>query len=341
MRRVALRCPRDRRCSWRRRRRAVRRAPAGHHALHLRRTRRSPSRAAWSTRARNVLTINDSGDGPTVFVVDSGDRSDGRAHDVHHRRGRRRRGDRPRAATARSGSATSATTTPCVPYVSVYRVGRVTPGEHTVDASATTWPTAAGHATRRRCWCTRTTGRLYVVSKGLFGGQLFRGAAHPERRRPQRAHARSAGWAGSSPTARSSPTASTWCCATTPTPCVYALGPWRSLGELDAARPAAGRGHLASGPPATRVLVSSEGDEPAGPERARSPLGSARRSSPWTSRPVEAAGSGGAAASAASEGTSTRPTSWGSSGSPPCGLAAALGIRAVVRRGDAQSLSTT
>ena len=55
----------------------------------------------------------------------------------------------------------------------------------------TSWSTRRAPATPSRCWPTRATGRLYVVSKGVFGGRVYAAPRAAVRRPAEPARARS------------------------------------------------------------------------------------------------------------------------------------------------------
>ena len=79
-------------------------------------------------------------------------------------------------------------------YVSVYRVGPVAAGgAHRRRAQRYDLTYRAAHATPRRCSWTPDNGRLFVVSKGLFGGPGLPGAARRCGPTPQPPHARRTG----------------------------------------------------------------------------------------------------------------------------------------------------
>lgn len=120
-----------------------------------------------------VLTTNDSGDGPTIFVLD--------------------------AATGQTIGHTTYTTDAVMDVealargrngaiwvgdigdneavrgkVSVYRVGPVPPGERSVSAQRYDLAYKGGPRDAETLLVDPDNGRLFVVSKGLLGGQVFR-----------------------------------------------------------------------------------------------------------------------------------------------------------------------
>ena len=120
-----------------------------------------------------------------------------------------------RRATARSGSATSATTGPSARRSRSSRVpvGR---GDTDVDAPSYELVFPEGPRDAESLLADPATGRLYVVSKGVFGGAVYAAPGRLSAGPAQPARPRSARCWGSRPTRRSSPTGGTSSCATTP-----------------------------------------------------------------------------------------------------------------------------
>ena len=143
-----------------------------------------------------------------------GRRQDRRRHHLG-RRADRRRGAGPGRPTARSGSATSATTPP--PATSIERdPGAGRPRRPAVvGRRRTTLVYPDGPHDAETLLAHPRPGGCFVVTKDVFGGDAVRRAAAAPRGRAQPAAAGRRRVRASSPTARSSPTAGTACCATT------------------------------------------------------------------------------------------------------------------------------
>ncbi len=282
----------------------------------------------------NVLTIEDSGDGPTIYVLDSGSgQTVGRTTyttdavvDVEA------------IARGRDGVVwvgDIGDNDAVRPQVSVYRVGRVGPGDSTVTAQRYDLTYAGGPRDAETLLVDPDDGRLYVVSKGLFGGQLFRAprTLSTDAVNVLRPVGRVGGLItdgefmrdGKHVVLRDYSDAF-----------VYATGPWRSLGRWALPSQPQGEG-ISVRSSAKRVIVSSEGDQqpvlsvpiPARLVEAMQP----REASP-SAGAVD--GSGGTSADGRASGSSS-PDVVGVVGLAAIGLAAALGIRAVVRRASLRS----
>ena len=201
-----------------------------------------------------MVTTNDSGDDPLVFVVDSADRADRGAH--HLRRPvARRRGAGPRRPGRRSGSATSATTPSAPTSVRVYRVaGRA-------GRSAGRRAVVRAGLPRRRRTTPSPWSRLRTA-----GSTSSPRACSAARRTPRRGSwtrvdrtgcGRSRRWTSGPPTRRCSPTAGTcWCVATTPRRSTPFPG-FRPVGVVRPAAPAQGRASRSGR--SGRIRLSSEG----------------------------------------------------------------------------------
>jgi hypothetical protein len=277
----------------------------------------------------DVLTIEDSGDGPTIYVLDS--------------------------ATGQTVGRTTYSTDAVVdveavargrngvvwvgdigdndavrPNISVYRVGRVGPGDTTVSAQRYDLVYPGGPRDAETLLVDPDDGRLYVVSKGLFSGQLFRA---PRTLSADEANVlRPVGRVGGLVTdGEFMPDGDHVVLRDYSEAFVYATGPWRSLGSWMLPSQPQGEG-ISVRPSAKRVIVSSEGDQqPVLSIRIPSRLVDAmrpREASPSGSGP---SGDRAAAAASASSGSSS-PDIIGVVGLAAVGLAAALGLRAVVRR---------
>ena len=119
-----------------------------------------------------LVTTNDSGDTGRVFTVDPATgETVGRDALVRRTRPTSRRW--PRRAAARSGSATSATTAAERDSISVTRVpvGR---GDRDVDVPSYELVYPDGPRDAESLLADPATGRLYVTSKGVFGGVAVR-----------------------------------------------------------------------------------------------------------------------------------------------------------------------
>ena len=101
------------------------------------------------------------------------------------------------------------------------------------------------------------TGRLYVVTKGVFGGTVYAAPAQLSATGPT-GSTRSATCCRSPPTARSSPTGGTWSSATTRAPTVYAFPSLRA-GRRRSSCPPSSRARGSRSAPTARLYVSSEG----------------------------------------------------------------------------------
>jgi hypothetical protein len=129
-----------------------------------------------------VVTINDSGDGPYVYVIDprtgrtvGRTTYDGDAVDVEAvTRGRNREiwvGDIGDNGAVRAG-------------VRIYRLPRLTDGDREVPSTAYDLAYRGGARDAEALLVHPRTGRVYVVSKSLFGGQVFEAPARLRDDRP-------------------------------------------------------------------------------------------------------------------------------------------------------------
>ena len=123
-----------------------------------------------------VWTVNDSGDIGRVFTVDAAHRRDRRRH-LLGGRPERRRGPRPGRPGHGSGWATSATTPASRDSVQVTRVP-VGDGDRTVDEETIDLVYPDGARDAEALLVDPTTGRVLVVTKGVFAGEVY--AAPPE-----------------------------------------------------------------------------------------------------------------------------------------------------------------
>ena len=203
-----------------------------------------------------VATVNDSGDGPYVYDVDKGTGdtvgvttySTDAVVDVEAiARGQNGTvwvgdiGDN----SANRGS------------VSVYALPPVQPGDHTVTARRYDFQYKGGPRDAETLLVNPRTGRLFVVSKGLFSGQIFVAPRHLARGRPNllRPIAR----AGGTITDGSfTPDGRYVVLRDYSTADLYVPGTWRSPAAMELPRQQQGEG-LAMLPSGRRVLVSSEG----------------------------------------------------------------------------------
>ena len=282
----------------------------------------------------NVLTIEDSGDGPTVYVLDS--------------------------ATGETVGRTTYSTDAVVdveavargrkgvvwvgdigdndavrPNISVYRVGRVGPGDRTVSAQRYDLVYPGGPRDAETLLVDPDDGRLYVVSKGLFGGQLFRA---PRTLSSDEVNVlRPVGRVGGLVTdGEFMPDGTHVVLRDYSEAFVYATGPWREVGSWALPSQPQGEG-ISLRPSGKRVIVSSEGDQqPVLSVRIPARLldmVQPRGASPSASGP---SGDGSTAADGRASGSSS-PDIIGVVGLATVGLAAALGLRAVVRRASLRS----
>ena len=203
-----------------------------------------------------VVTINDSLHGPTLYVLDSRTgatvgrttySSDPAIDTEALARGRDGAvwvGDIGDNDAARD-------------LVSVYRVGRVGPGDRTVDAQRYDLRYPGGPRDAETLLVDPDDGRLYVVSKGLFGGQLFEA---PRVLRPDAVNLlRPVGRVGGLVTDGDFlPDGKHVVVRDYGDAFVYSLRPWEQVGDW--ALPAQPQGEgLSVRPSGTDVIVSSEG----------------------------------------------------------------------------------
>ena len=116
-----------------------------------------------------VYTVNDSGRRRDRLRPRPGLRPDGQPDDVRRRR-RRRGGTRARVPTARCGPATSATTRQRRDDVTVYHLDP-RDGEHRGTPYTLTYPDGPHDA--ETLLVHPRTGRVFVVSKSVFGGTVY------------------------------------------------------------------------------------------------------------------------------------------------------------------------
>ena len=220
-------------------------------------------------------------------------------------------------------------------HVSVYRVGRVGPGDRTVDAQRYDLRYRGGPRDAETLLVDPDDGRLYVVSKGLFGGQVFEA---PRVLKPDAVNMlQPVGRVGGLVTDGDFlPDGRHVVLRDYSDAFVYSLRPWKELGHWTLPAQPQGEG-LSVRPSGTDVIVSSEGTgmsvladaiPPRLLERTRpeaTPTPSAGPSDEGTT-PTQATD-----ASDGSSGFST-PDVVGIVGVAVLCLAAALGVRALVRR---------
>lgn len=206
-------------------------------------------------RRADLLTVNDSGDGPVVYVVDAGSgETVGRTTyttdavvDVEA------------LAAGRDGSVwvgDIGDNERARPFVSVYRLPAVARGDRTVTAERFDLVYPGGPRDAETLLVQPSTGRVFVVTKGLFGGQVM--AAPDPLRAGQPNRLRPAGPVGGLVTDGTF----------LPGGAVvlrdygdgYVLDPrdWRGVGRF--AMPAQEQAEAVAPWPGGRVLVSSEGD---------------------------------------------------------------------------------
>jgi hypothetical protein len=277
-----------------------------------------------------VLTVNDSGAGPVLHVVDKG--------------------------TGKTVGRTTYTTDDVVDvealspgvdgtvlvgdigdnshsrmFVSVYELAAPGPGDRTVSARRYDLVYRGGPRDAEALLVHPGTGRLYVVSKGLFGGQVFRAPPRlsSERVNVLRPVARTAGMVtdgaffadGRHAVLRSYGKAT-----------LYRTTPWESLVSMPLPQQPQGEG-LAMTASAERVLVSTEG-------RHTKVLSVPLSEEMLTELAREPAGPPAAAGSPASE-SSTELSTGVVAGVVVVVLAAAVGVPLLLRRLRSQRRSTT
>jgi hypothetical protein len=203
-----------------------------------------------------VLTINDSGDGPYVYDVDkqTGNTvgvttySTDAVVDVEAIT----RGPNGKIWVADIGDNSANRG-----LVSVYALPPVQPGDHTVTAQRYDFQYKGGPRDAETLLVSPDTGRLYVVSKGLFSGQLFvapqtLSTTHPNLLKP-------VARVGSMVTDGSfTPDGRYVVLRDYSTAGLYVPGTWRSPAVMELPRQQQGEA-LAMLPSGRRVLVSSEG----------------------------------------------------------------------------------
>ncbi|QIK65242.1 hypothetical protein G7072_01825 [Nocardioides sp. HDW12B] len=136
----------------------------------------------------DVLTVNDSGDGPVVYVVDAGTgetvgRTTYTSDEVV---------DVEALARGRDGSVwvgDIGDNDAVRPFVSLYRLPAVTRGDRTVTAQRFDLVHPGGPRDAETLLVQPSTGRVFVVTKGVFGGQVMAApdplrAGQPNRLRP-------------------------------------------------------------------------------------------------------------------------------------------------------------
>jgi hypothetical protein len=275
-----------------------------------------------------VLTINDSGDGPVIYVIDS---RTGQTvgHTTYSSDGVT---DVEAIAQGRHGVVwvgDIGDNDGVRDHVSVYRVGRVGPGETTVSARRYDLSYRGGARDAETLLVDPEDGRLYVVSKGLFGGQLF---AAPRVLSADSVNVlKPVGRVGGLVTdGEFLPDGKHVLLRDYSDASVYAFGPWRRVGHWTLPSQPQGEG-ISLRPSGTRVIVSSEGD--------RQPVLSVPMPSrllaalePASSPGVDRGGSRGTTAPDGRASGSSSPDVAGVFGLAALCLGAALGVRAVVRR---------
>lgn len=204
-----------------------------------------------------VLTVNDSGDDPVVYVVDvaTGDtvgRTTYSADDVE---------DVEALAPGPDGSVWVADIGDNRAHrvsVAVYRLPPVTPGDRTVEAERYELVYRGGPTDAETLLVHPRTGRLYVVGKGLFGGRVFRA---PEELRTDRPNElRPVGRVGGLVTDGAFlPDGRHVVLRDYADATVYRLEPWERVAALRMPRQQQAEG-LAVRPSGEEVLVSSEGE---------------------------------------------------------------------------------
>jgi hypothetical protein len=203
-----------------------------------------------------VLTINDSGDGPYVYDVDkqTGDTvgvttySTDAVVDVEAIA----RGPNGAVWVGDIGDNSANRSS-----VSVYKLPPVQPGDHTVSAQRFDFEYQGGPRDAETLLVNPHTGRLYIVSKGLFSGQLFiapktLATDHPNRLRPV------ARVGGTVTDGAFTPDGRFVVLRDYSTANLYVTRTWRSPAAMELPPEPQGEG-LAMLPSGRRVLVSSEG----------------------------------------------------------------------------------
>jgi hypothetical protein len=276
-----------------------------------------------------VLTINDSGDGPVIYVLDSRTgatvgRTTYTTDEVT---------DVEAIARARHGDiwvGDIGDNDAARDHVSVYDVGTVGPGDATVTAQRYDFRYRGGPRDAETLLVDPDDGRLYVVSKGLFSGQLFEA---PRVLSTSSVNVlRPVGRVGGLVTdGEFLPDGKHVLLRDYSDAHVFATGPWRAVGGWALPSQPQGEG-ISLRPSGTRVIVSSEGDQqPVLSVRIPPRLVEAMDPRPVSPSPGPTAADGATAPDGRASGSS-RPDVAGVVAIAAACLVAALGVRAAVRR---------